>query len=224
MAQVGHEDLEERLLHRMLFFTDAVFAIVLTLLVLELRPPEGMVAGGLAHALEGMIGRLFAFAMSFALVAVFWLAHMSTTSLLRRFDWLTTVANLLFLFPICLIPFVSAWLGGGFGDPVTWRMYCWALVVTSAANVILVLVASRGRGRLIGGVTGRQIVHRAIRAASPGVAFGLGLVLLAFDERLLSQFCWVFIPPFLWIEGQFFPAEPEPELATPPPPRRRRLT
>jgi uncharacterized membrane protein len=207
MAQ-AHEDLEERLLHRLLFFTDAVFAIVLTLLVLELKPPERLPAAEEFAVLSHIVGRLFAFAMSFALVSIFWMAHMNTTSVLRKFDWPTAITNLAFLFPICLIPFVSAWLGSGFGDLLTWRMYCWTLIATSLGNVALVLVISRNGGRLTGGVTPRQLAHRAVRAASPGMAFGIGLILLSQGWIVPSQFCWLLIPPFLWIEGRFASSEP----------------
>jgi uncharacterized membrane protein len=201
--EVDH--LEKRLLDRMLFFTDAVFAIVLTLLVLDLKPPEGPGAVQGMNALGGMAGHFVAFGMSFALVSIFWLAHMSTTSVLRRFDWPSTLANLAFLAPICLIPFVSAWYGQNIGDPSSWLIYCWILVATSTANVALVLVVSRGGGRLIGGITARETWHRALRAATPGLSFAIGIVLLLNGLGHFAQFCWVLIPPALWLEGRFFP-------------------
>ena len=211
--EVSH--LEKRLLDRMLFFTDAVFAIVLTLLVLDLKPPEGMGPGQGLGTLGGMVGRFVAFFMSFALVSIFWLAHMSTTSVLRRFDWPATLANLVFLAPICLIPFVSAWYGQNIGDPFSWLIYCWILVATSAANVALVLTVSRGGGKLIGGITGRETLHRVLRAATPGLSFAVGIVLLSQGLGHFAQFCWVLIPPALWLEGRFFPRLSAPHRRAP---------
>ncbi|MGZ6016161.1 MAG: TMEM175 family protein [Phenylobacterium sp.] len=218
-----HEEaahLEKRLLDRMLFFTDAVFAIVLTLLVLDLKPPEGLRPGQGLDSLGAMAGHFVAFAMSFALVSIFWLAHMSTTSVLRRFDWASTLSNLAFLAPICLIPFVSAWYGQNIGDPFSWLIYCWILVATSAANVTLVVVVSRGAGRLIGGITARETLHRALRAATPGMAFAIGIGLLMNGLGHLAQFCWILIPPALWLEGRFFPRLSSPARRAPfKPPR-----
>ena len=87
MADEAHEDLDLRLLHRLLFFTDAVFAIVMTLLVLELRPPEGATLAAQMHGLAELTPRLFAFALSFTIVGIFWIAYLSTTRQLARFDW-----------------------------------------------------------------------------------------------------------------------------------------
>lgn len=187
-------EMDHRLLHRMVYFTDAVFAIVLTLLVLELRPPEGLAGPMRAHAMQEMVYHLVSFAMSFALVAAFWLAHLSVTRRMIHFDWPTAVVNLFFLFPICLIPFVSAWLGGGFGDDFTWAMYCWALVATSIANIVLVMVVSRGSGRLLSGFSPRERNFRIVRASSPGVAFGAGLILGQMGQQVASQYCFVLIP------------------------------
>jgi uncharacterized membrane protein len=192
-----HEDteLETRLLHRMVFFTDAVFAIVLTLLVLELRPPPLHDGTSAAEAFAGMSHHFLAFFMSFALIGVFWAAHLNTTRRLVHFDWPSVWANLLFLFPVCLIPFAAGWFGEGLGDPFVWLVYCAVLVVTSVGNVLLVLVLTRGGGRLLaGGVSGRERLYRLVRAAVPGVAFGVGLFLLQAGEQGLSQFCWVLIP------------------------------
>ena len=208
-----HETLEERMLHRMLFFTDAVFAIVLTLLVLELTPPVGIDAAALGRGLRDVSGHLAAFGMSFWLIGVFWWAHMNTTRNLIHFDWLTAVANLVFLFPVCLIPYVSAWLVGGLGTAVTWGAYCQVLVAVSLANVLLVFVQSRGR--LLAGVdSGRARLYRAARAATPGLAFALGLVALRFGRVVLAQYCWVLIPLVLTVLR--FTLQPPEERAPKP--------
>lgn len=197
MNQQDHE-LDHRLTHRMIFFTDAVFAIVMTLLVLELRPPEGADAASLVAIFRLMGGKFFAFALSFVILSIFWVAHLSTTRRLLHFDWLVTVANLVFLLPICLIPFVSAWVGGAINSGPSWAAYCVVLIATSLANMVLVLVQSRGRGRLIaGGVTRRQLVYRLSRSLAPGVAFTAGLGFVLADQVRLAQFCSVIIPPYL---------------------------
>ena len=187
--------LDDRLLHRMLFFTDAVFAIVLTLLVLELRPPDLSGPHGAAHAFTEMGSHFLAFFMSFALIGLLWAAHMNMTRRLIHFDWPSAWANLLFLFPVCLIPFASAWFGEGLGVAFVWAVYCWVLVATSAASVVLVLVITRGGGRLLaGGTTRRELVYRLARAATPGIAFGLGLIGIASSQLRLAYFCWAVIP------------------------------
>lgn len=208
MARAAHEDLDERLLHRLLFFTDAVFAIVMTLLVLELRPPEGNTFEAQLAGLWHMTGRLSAFALSFSIIAIFWVAHLSTTRRLKAFDWATTIANLFFLFPICLLPFVSAWVGEAVGTRASWSAYCVVQIAISTANIVLVLVQTRDGGRLIeGGMTPRGRLYRAARAASPGIAFAIGLVGASFHQVYMAQFCWVLIPVVLRTSRLLAPKE-----------------
>jgi uncharacterized membrane protein len=147
---VDHENLDERLLHRMLFFTDAVFAIVMTLLVLELTPPESWRVAN-AETLLHAAPHIGAFVFSFFIASVCWTAHMNITRNLARFDWLTAVANLASLLPICLLPYATAWFGADLGGAFAWVVYCWVLVGCSFGNVLLVATAYRGCGRLIAG-------------------------------------------------------------------------
>lgn len=194
-----HETIDERLLNRVIFFTDAVFAIVLTLMILDLKPPPFTSPVGDRAAALSMVSHFFATVMSFFVIGVFWIAHLSTTRRLRHFDWPTAVANLVFMFPICLIPFATAWWGRDLAAPFPWGMYCGIMLISSLANLALVLTVSRGAGRLMGGVTPRERLYRVVRAASPGLAFGLGLVLLAAHQLLLSQFSWLLIPVQIFI-------------------------
>jgi len=215
MDRGSHETLEERL-HRLLFCSDAVFAIVLTLLVLELHPPEAEAAAQNGEALREMASHLGAFALSFAVIGIFWLAHMNTTRQLVVFDWPTAVVNLIVLFPVCLLPFLSAWLGHGFNDPFSWGLYCGLLVATSAANVALVLVSTRGGGRLMARpVRGRDRALRVARSASPGLGFLTSLLLLAMGHLHVAQFCWLLIPLFLWLARRLFGPRADPVRAPP---------
>jgi uncharacterized membrane protein len=199
MKAARPDDSEHRLVHRLLFFTDAVFAIAMTLLVLELKPPVAESGPDLIAALRAMSGHFTAFTMSFALAGVFWVAHMNTLRRLEHFDWPTVWANLVFLFAVTLIPFSTALVGeSGFG-PVAWQIYSVQMIFTSAATTVLFLVASRGSGRLMDGMTGRERVYRAVRAASPGIAFGVGFVLAGSGQIGLAHGCWLLIPAIFGI-------------------------
>jgi uncharacterized membrane protein len=189
-----------RLLERMLFFSDAVFAIVLTLLALELRLPAGSTEASLFRGVLAMVPKLVSFATSFALVSIFWIAHVTITRRLMKFDWAAAWANLLFLFTVTLTPFVSTPLGeyGVFGN--AWRLYCLALIAIGLAQIILFLVINRGNGQLIGGVSRRVFWHRFTRTISPCASFTilLALSLMGF-ARLSFYLCWVTIPGILML-------------------------
>lgn len=213
-ASDGGED--DRLLHRLLFFTDAVFAIVLTLLVLELRPPEAESGAALVHGLAEMINHFISFAISFALVSVFWLAHMNTVRRLSHFDWATAIANLAFLLPVCLLPFASSLVGEARFGEVAWRFYCWNLIGTSAAMVALTLVVNRGKGRLVGGLAPRERIYRVLRAASPGLAFAISLAGQQLGFGRLAHFAPLLIPVIFLVAERFVKHRPAP-VAEPAP-------
>lgn len=202
----NHETDDERLLHRMLFFTDAVFAIVLTLLALELRPPQ---TGDAQEALREIGYHLFNFSMTFAVVAIFWVSHMSTMRRLTRFDWPTTVINLVFMAPICVLPFASSLLSGAWFSTFGWIIYSLDLILTSLCLIALVLVSSRGGGRLIGGISTKERWYRVVRAAAPGVAFAIGLLALELGLLQAPKVFWIWIPvQFLLAEWFLKPKAP----------------
>lgn len=101
-------------LDRLLFFSDGVFAIAITLLSIELHAPEGW--NGTLVDLWARGWRMFsAFAVSFAVVGIFWNTHRRIFSTMTRYDIGVFVLNLLLLGAIVLMPFVSSLLYAGAG-------------------------------------------------------------------------------------------------------------
>jgi uncharacterized membrane protein len=90
--------------------SDGVFAVSLTLLILDVRPPEGDVSQ-LVHGLVSIAPRLGTFALSFAIVAYYWLVHHLLFASLRGVKIALIWANMLFLFTIAVLPFSTAVLG-----------------------------------------------------------------------------------------------------------------
>lgn len=185
---------DDRLLHRLLFFTDAVFAIVLTLMALELKAPEGKTTVEIAVGLVRMGWTFVAFAGSFALVGVFWLGHMSALRRLAHFDWPVAVLNLFLLFSVCLMPFSTSLMAHGLFVGLPWDIYCLNLILTSAIMVALNLMLGRQEGRLLGGVDHREQRYRAIRSAVPGLAFVLSLILSKLGRPDLATLSPLLIP------------------------------
>jgi uncharacterized membrane protein len=93
-------------LERLIFFTDGVFAIVITLLVIDLKPPPNW-DRTLAGLLNTEWRSLVAYAVSFLAVGAYWNAHRRLFARVARFSSGLVVFNLLLLFCVVLLPFAA---------------------------------------------------------------------------------------------------------------------
>ena len=121
-------------LFRMAGLSDAIFAIVLTLLVLELKLPEAASAlvtdtsaaltnGDLARRLAERVPQLIGYVQSFLVAAVYWVAHHWDFEHIRHYDRRLLWLNLMFLLCLGLMPFSTA-LVGAYGDlTLGWGIY-----------------------------------------------------------------------------------------------------
>jgi uncharacterized membrane protein len=102
-------------LERVVLFTDAVFAIILTIMVLELKLPEGIRHHPREEMLDAfgeLILKFFAYGMSFFLVARFWITHLTLFRYLKDYDLKLLMLNLGFLFSVTLFPFAVSLISG----------------------------------------------------------------------------------------------------------------
>ncbi len=194
-----------RMVDRMLFFSDAVFAIVLTIMVLELRAPvlEDKALTGAASAqalLTAIMGEgrtIFAYVVSFGIVTLWWSVHMRVTRSMHRFDWPTAICNMLFLFTVTIIPFAAAVLGENVRNDAAWAIYWSINAAASLTLTVMMIVVSRGGGRLIGGMDATERLARVLQSAGPGLAFAIGAWASANGQEMLSRFCWLFMLPVM---------------------------
>jgi uncharacterized membrane protein len=98
-------------LERLIFFSDAVFAIAITLLALEIRLPETdelLNNSQLSVQLAGMWQEYLAYIISFLVIGTFWMAHHRRYRYIKRYDNKLMFLNLLMLMVIAFIPFPSS--------------------------------------------------------------------------------------------------------------------
>ena len=116
-------------------FTDGVIAILITILVLELRPPEG---DRLADILDEK-GHLLAYVLSFVMVAIYWVNHHHLMQVVHRIDGPALWANIHLLFWLSLTPVTTAWLGQSGVETGPVAAYAIVLLGCALAYSLLVL-------------------------------------------------------------------------------------
>lgn len=112
MKQLHNELKKEFQLERMILFSDAVFAIAITLLVIELKVPEidkaELTEGKLLQALVLLIPKFFGFMVSFLFIGIYWTVHHRLFGYVVNYTPRLVRLNLLFLFAVALMPFSTA--------------------------------------------------------------------------------------------------------------------
>jgi uncharacterized membrane protein len=191
---------------RILALSDGVFAIAITLLILEIAVPATTSDAHLSKALLGLWPRYLAYILSFVVIARFWTAHRLAFRLIARDDGVLVWLNMLLLMFVAFLPFPTAVLGAHAGSPAAAVLYASAVCLTSAASAAYWWYAS-GRGRLLRPDVARAQI-RAIRArglAGP-VVFALTVPIAAFAPYA-AEALWILIFPLTRIVFVWFLAE-----------------
>ena len=100
-------------------FSDGIFAIAITLLILEVRAPQAHDARELWHALAAQWPSYVGYALSFLIIGIMWSNHSHIFRLIRRTDHLLGMINLLLLMTIAFLPYPTAVLARNIGNPAT---------------------------------------------------------------------------------------------------------
>jgi len=163
---------------------DGVFAIAMTLLVLDLRVPQ-TAPEGLGTALSALLPRLLSFVLSFALLGIYWVAHHVQFHYIRRTDRPFLWINILFLLAVAIVPFSAALLGAYWREPLAIAVYGANLMGVAATLLWIWNYATRGR-RLVDDALDPELV----RLGRSRIAFTFAIigaaVLVSFWQPLLS--------------------------------------
>jgi uncharacterized membrane protein len=127
---------------RLMALTDGVFAIVITLLVLEIHVPE--LSGGqrLTEALREVRPSFVAFLISFLITAISWTAHRDLFAHIRLTDRNLVWLNLLYMLPLSLLPFGAALMSRYDREPVALSLYGLLLLLIALTRLIVWMYAT----------------------------------------------------------------------------------
>ena len=194
----AHEHSPAHPLERLIFFSDAVFAIAITLLIIEIHPPHlpyGTPVREQVAAFAKVAPQFIGFLISFGVIGAFWVGHHRSFSLARHWSPRLLFPNLALLCAIAVMPFTTAYMNANMWQLVPTVFYGSVLLATALLNIWLVrrvtappVVAEEADG----------LVLARTRARGWAVAGGAALsILVAFIEPILSQPSLATIP--IWL-------------------------
>jgi uncharacterized membrane protein len=190
---------------RTVAFSDGVFAIAITLLVLSIDVPRLAPGEKLDHALSHLDAQFVSYFIGFAVIGLFWVGHHYFFGRLRGFDGRLLWLNLLYLSFIGLLPFSTALLGDYGDDPTALVVYAVNVALAGLADALMVILALRARLFEPGiQARGREIIARNFIAPVVFVAS----IPLAYIDTSLAKWSWLLIaivPRFLSRAGVWGP-------------------
>ncbi len=185
-------------------FSDGVIAILITIMVLELKVPHGPDL----RALSGFLPVILSYVLSFVFLGIYWNNHHHLFQAVRRVDGRVLWANLHLLFWLSLVPWATAWMGENHDASVPVALYGGILFLAGCAYYILahLLISLHGQD---------STLARAIGDDSKGIvsvllyAIGVGLAFLrpAFSLALYVTVAVIWLVPDRRIEKILAPGE-----------------
>ena len=213
MSQQHHDLFENRKqfqLERMIFFSDAVFAIAITLLIIEIKIPELNSKESLLEAFHrnetfsGFLG----LALSFAIIGQFWTNHHRLFGYVTGYDGGLLWLNLHMLFWIIIMPFSSALSSKNFGNDSIWMFYSFNLFMIGISIYFLWRYITNPK-RNLSFIANDPVISKMVRARSFSISFiflsGALLCLLQWEPTSwASRFVFMLIFPAITIVKRIY--------------------
>ena len=181
-------------------FTDGVIAILITIMVLDLKVPTGADAAALAPLFPVFL----TYVLSFVFLGIYWNNHHHMLQATTRIDGRVLWANLHLLFWLSLVPFVTGWMGANHFAALPTAVYGAVLLLAGLAYVVLqaAIISSQGKGSRLAAAVGRDVKGKtsaALYAIAIPIAFanqwvsdaiyvGVALLWLVPDKRIEALF------------------------------------
>jgi len=162
---------------RLLAFTDGVIAVIITIMVLEMKVPQDASLGALASVIPVFLS----YVLSFVYVAIYWNNHHHFFHLVRHVNGVMLWANINLLFWVSLVPFATGWMGQNHFAPVPTALYGVTLLMPALAWHVLQAVIIRTQGS--DGTLARAIGRDVKGKVSPVLYFA-GILLAFLDARI----------------------------------------
>lgn len=166
---------------RVLALTDGVFAIIITILVLELKVPDLSSGQSLGDSLAEIRPTFVAFVISFLIVGMYWVWHRSTFTNVRYIDTQVVWLNIVFLLPASMIPFAASVLGEYPDEAASLHLYGSVLIAITLVRIILFWYVGRHRWLLWDDTDKKSRRLGVFTAAAPLVVY---LVAMAVADSL----------------------------------------
>jgi uncharacterized membrane protein len=183
-------------LERLVFFSDAVFAIAITILVLDIRLPSGADSASsreLLLSLAGLWPKYLAYFISFWVIGLCWISHHRKFLHIQRTDGRLLFLNLLMLMMIAFIPFPTAVMSENVNLTAT-AFYALVMALASLTGLILWWYAARNHNLVDPRLGRRQVWREASVPLATIVIFVLSIGVAVFDAGL-ARICWMFVFP-----------------------------
>ena len=171
-------------------FSDGVIAIIITIMVLELRVPHGEDL----HALVPLLPVFFSYVLSFVYVAIYWNNHHHLLHVCDRINGAIMWANMHLLFWLSLVPFVTSWVGAHRDAPVPAAAYGVVLLMAGVAYRVMERQMVRENGP-------QSVLAEAVGRDRKGLVSLIGYVAaiaLAFVSPQLADLIYALVA-VMWI-------------------------
>lgn len=182
-------------LDRVVFFSDAVMAIAITLLVIDIKAPEGL--PDLGPAMLEMLPKYIGYFVSFWVIALYWVAHHRCFRYIQAFDRRLLYLNFLFLMFIAFMPFPTSLLFSSPTQSVSVMLYAGTAAGMGLSLLLLWIYAS---GRRFLAASASRAVARDIRLnlLLPSLVFTASAVTALFNPSLAMYLWFLLIPVYLF--------------------------
>jgi uncharacterized membrane protein len=193
---------------RVVAFSDGIFAIAMTLLIVAVAVPtisDADSVGDLADALNDQSEAYITFFISFAVIGRYWVAHHQFFSFLGRLDLQLIWVNLLYLAFIAFLPFPTDLLGTYFENPLSVSVYAACVAIVSGLEVVMLRRAFRAE--LFARDIPEPVYRWGVLASTAPVLFFVLSIPVAFLSTTAAVLMWFGPVPFSLIIRRWRPVE-----------------